>query len=186
VVAKDLVSVRVVAGWLLIFSGILFLPGGMLYTGRAIWRWSAAQSQRHLYWERGFVMAAILIATLGLALLERLLVAAGDEILSSIGMAIFLIGAVLVIAAETFSLSRQGETYVMIVVFVILAFLGQATFGASILRTGLLPAWVGWATMLWNLAWLVIMPIARPQNMYYPWLHYVVPILIGISLLSRG
>jgi hypothetical protein len=185
-VAKDLVSVQVVAGWLLIFSAILFLPGGMLYTGRAIWKWPAAQSQRYLSWERGFVIAAVLVATLGLALLERPLETAGDGILAPLGMIIFLIAAVLVIAAETFSLSRQEDVYAMVVAFVVLAFLGQAAFGASILRTGFLPAWVGWATMLWNLAWLVIMPTARPDNMYYPWLHYVAPVLIGIALLSRG
>ena len=185
-VEKGLVSVQFVAGWLLIFSGILFLPGGMLYTGRAIWKWPAAQSQRFLYWERGFVMAAIIVATLGLVLLERLLVAAGDGILSPIGVAIFLIGVVLVLVAETLSLGRQEEVYTMIVVFIILAFLGQAVFGAAILRTGLLPAWVGWGTILWNLAWLLIMPIARPDDMYYPWLHYVAPLMIGIALLSRG
>jgi hypothetical protein len=185
-IEEGLVSVQGVAGWLLIFSGILFLPGGMLYTGRAIWKWPAAQSQSYLYWERGFVMVAILVATLGLVLLERLLVAAGDETLSSIGVAIFLIGVVLVLAAETLSLGRQAEIYAMIVVFIILAFLGQAAVGASILRTGFLPAWVGWGTVLWNLAWLVILPIARPDDMYYPWLHYVSPLLIGIALLSRG
>jgi len=34
--------------------------------------------------------------------------------------------------------------------------------------------------------WLVILPINRPQNMYYPWLHYVAPLLIGIGLLIKG
>ena len=183
---KDPISQQIVAGWLLILSGIIFVPGGLLYTGRAIWKWPAGQSQSYLYWERGLVMAAVLIATLGLVLLERLLEAASDRILSPLGMAIFLIGAVLVIAAETLSLCRQEEVYPMIVVFIILAFLGQAAFGAAILGTGFLPAWVGWATILWNLAWLVILPIARPDNMYYPWLHYVAPLLIGIALLSRG
>jgi len=91
-----------------------------------------------------------------------------------------------VVAAETFSLNRQEMIYAPIVAFVVLAFLGQAAFGAAILRTGLLPAWVGWATILWNLAWLVVLPIARPDNMYYPWLHYVAPLLIGIALLSIG
>ena len=182
----DFTSEQVVAGWLLILSGAVFLPGGLLYTGRAIFKWPVAQSQSYLFWERGFVMAAILVATLGLALLERLLEAAGDRILSLSGMVIFLIGVVLVLVAETYSLSRQEMSYAPIVVFVILAFLGQATFGASILRTGLLPAWAGWATVIWSLTWLVILPIARPQDMYYPWLFYVAPELIGILLLVRG
>ena len=180
---KVLTSQQIVCGWLLILSGVIFVPGGLLYTGRAILKWPAAQSQSYLYWERGLVMAAILDATLGLVLLERLLGAAGDQILTPIGLTIFLIGTVLVLTAETLSLGRQEMIYAPIVVFVVLAFLGQAAFGAAILRTGLLPAWVGWATIIWNLAWLVILPIARPQNMYYPWLHYVAPVIIGIMLL---
>lgn len=130
-------------------------------------------------------MAAILVAALGFVLLERLLQAAGDGILAPLGLVVFLIAVVLVLTAETSSLSRQKYDYAPIVVFVILAFLGEATFGASILRTGLLPAWVGWATVIWNLGWLVILPIARPQDIYYPWLFYVAPELIGILLLVR-
>ena len=101
-------------------------------------------------------------------------------------MTIFLIGAILVTAAETFSLSRQAWAYAPIVVSVILAFLGQAVFGMSLLQTGLLPAWIAWATIFWNLGWLVILPIARPHDMYYPWLHYVAPLLIGIALLLKN
>ena len=130
-------------------------------------------------------MGAILVATLGLVLLERLLGAVGDQILAPIGLTIFLIGTVLVLAAETFGLDRQEMIYAPIVAFVVLAFIGQAVFGDAILRTGLLPVWVGWATILWNLAWLVILPIARPQDIYFPWLHYVAPVMIGIMLLVR-
>lgn len=179
---KSLVSGQVVAACLLILSGVLFVPGGLLFTGRAILKWPSAQSQNFLYWERGFIIAAILVATLGWVLLERLLETAGDMILAPAGMVIFLIGAVLCLAVESFSLNRQESAYAPIVVFVILVFLGEAAFGGSILRTGLLPAWVGWATVIWNLAWLVILPIARPQDMYYPWLFYAAPLVIGIML----
>jgi hypothetical protein len=183
--AKDVISEQVVAGWLLILSGMIFVPGGLLYTGRAILKWPAAQSRSYLYWERGLVMAAIIVATLGFMLLAQLLEDAGDRILSSSGMTIFLLGTVLALTAETFSLNQQKYSYAPIVAFVILSFLGQAIFGASILRTGFLPGWAGWATVIWNLAWLIILPIARPQDIYYPWLHYVAPLLIGIMLLIR-
>jgi len=163
---KDFTSEQVVTGWLLILSGILFVPGGLLFTGRAIFKWPTAQSQSYLTWERGLVMAAILVATLGLALLERLLEAAGDRMLAPAGIVLFLIGTSLVFMAETTTINRQEPIYAMIVVFVALIFLGEAGFGASILRTGLLPGWVGWATVLWNLAWLAILPIARPQDVY--------------------
>jgi hypothetical protein len=183
---KLFASEQITAGWLLILSSIIFMVGGMLYAGRAIWKWSAGEARSYLLWERGFVMAAILTASLGLVLLERLLEAAGDNILPPLGLTLFLIGVVLVLAAETFSLSQQTWVYAPIVVFVILAFLGEAVFGMALLRTGLLPAWVGWATIVWSLAWLIILPIARPRDLYYPWLHYVAPLLIGISLLFKG
>ncbi len=183
---KELLSEQFAAGWLLILGGIIFLPAGLLYTGRAIFKWPAAQSQGYLFLERSLVMAACIVAALGFVLLDRLLEAAGDGTLSPLGLVIFLIGTVLVLAAETFSLGRQEMIYAPIVAFVVLAFVGQAVFGASILRSGLLPGWVGWATIVWNLAWLVILPIARPQDVYYPWLHYVAPLIIGITLLGKG
>lgn len=185
-VVKDVLSVQVVAGWLLLLSGFIFSVGGTLYTGRAIWKWPAGQTHRFLIWERGFVIAALLVAVLGLNLLEGMLEAAGDRILAPSGMALMLIGAGVSVFAETFSISRQEWIYAPTVAFVVLAFLAQALFGVALLRTGLLPAWIGWVTILWNLGWLVVLPIARPKDMYYPWLHYVAPLLIGIGLLLKG
>lgn len=184
-VAQITLSEPAASGWLLILSGIIFMAGGMLYTGRAIWKWPAGQTQRYLIWERGLVIAALLAAVLGFTILERMLEAAGDWILAPSGMSLLLIGAAVVIHAETFSISRQEWVYAPTVAFVVLAFLAQALFGAALLRTGLLPAWIGWVTILWNLGWLVILPVARPKDMYYPWLHYVAPLLIGIGLLLR-
>jgi len=83
-------------------------------------------------------------------------------------------------------ISRQDMVTAATVAFVLLAFLAEALFGAALLRTGLLPAWIGWVTVIWNLAWMIILPLARPQEMYYPWLHYVAPLLIGIGLLVTG
>ena len=185
-VAEVLISEQIVTGWLLILSGIIFAGGGFLYTGRAIWKWPMGSTPTYLRFERGFVIAALLTAVVGLTLLERLLEATGDNILAPSGLVIFLIGAVLVMVAETFFLSRQETLYGPIVVFVVLAFLAQAVFGAAILRSGFLPGWVGWATIIWNLGWLVALPIARPHDIYYPWLHYVAPMMIGIALLSTG
>jgi hypothetical protein len=184
-VGKDLFSEQVVAGSLLILSGVIFTVGGILYTGRAIWKWPAGESLGYLRWERGFVMAAVLVAVLGLVLLERILEAAGDTLLAPLGMTTFLIGAVIVIVAETFHLSGQEWVYAPIVVYVVLAFLAQAVFGVALLRTGLLPGWVGWATVIWNLAWLVALPIISPHDIYYPVLHHAAPLMIGIALLVR-
>jgi hypothetical protein len=185
-VGNDLIIEQVLAGWLMILSALVFVVGGILYTGRAIWKWPVADGPAFLRLERGFVIAALLTVVVGLTLLERRLVAAGDNLLAPAGMVLFLIGAVLALVAETYSLSRQEWIYASIVVFIVLAFLGQAIFGAALLRTALVPAWVGWVAILWSLGWLVILPIARPKNMYYPWLHYVAPLLIGITLVLSG
>jgi hypothetical protein len=183
---NSLFSEQIVSGWLLILSGIIFLPGGMLYAGSNIWKWPIGNTHRYLLWERGFVMAALLVALLGLRILEGMLEAAGDKILAPSGMSLLVIGAGVVIFAEAYSISRKEWVYAPIVMFVILAFLAQALFGGALLRTGFLPGWIGWATILWNLGWLVILPMARPKDMYYPWLHYVAPVLIGIGLLVKG
>jgi hypothetical protein len=185
-VAQDLISEQAITGWTLILSAFIFSIAGTLYTGRAIWKWPAGQSHRYLLWERGFVIAALLVAALGLSLLEGMLEAAGDRILAPSGMVLFLIGAGVVVFGETYFISRQEWVYAPFVVFVVLSFLAQAFFGAALLRTGLLPIWIGWVAILWNLGWLVVLPIARPKDMYYPWLHYVAPLLIGIGLLLKG
>jgi len=184
--AQELVSEQTVAGWLLILSALLFVPSGILYTGRAIFQWPRAQTQSYLYWERGLVIAAILVATMGFLLLTQRLESAGDRIVAPLAMLLIAVSTILVITAETFSLGGQQGTSVAVTVFIFLSLLGQAAFGVSILRAGLLPGWVGWATVAWGLAWMVILPIARPQDMYYPWLHYVAPLIIGITLLVRG
>ena len=184
--ANNMLSAQMTAGWLLILSWFIFLAGGFLYTGRAIWKWPVGQTRRYLILERGFVIAALLLVSLGLNLLERLIEAAGDSILAPSGWVLWLIAAVVAVLAETFFISRQEWLYAPIAAFVILAFLAQAFFGAALLSTGLLPGWVGWTAVLWNLGWLVILPIARPKDMYYPWLHYIAPLLIGIGLLISG
>ena len=109
----------------------------------------------------------------------------GDRNLVPSGMVLLLIGAGVATFGETFYISRQGWIYAPIAAFVVLAFLAQAVFGAALGCIGFLPGWVGWATILWNLGWLVVLPITRPNGMYYPWLHYVAPLVIGIALLVK-
>lgn len=49
--------------------------------------------------------------------------------------------------------------------------------------SGLLPAWVGWTMVAWNIGWLIVLPIFTPSNMYYPFVHFLPWLLIGIALL---
>ncbi len=175
-------NVASLAGDLLILCGAQFLAGAAMYTGRVIWKWRAAAAPGYLRLERGFVMAALLAVLLGFTLLDRTLEAA-ETAFAPLGLMIYVISAALGFVAETAFLGRGDWPYATIVAHVVLAFLAQAAFGAALIETRFLPAWVGWATVIWNLAWLVILPIRR-RDMYYPWLHYVAPLLIGIVLLG--
>ncbi len=180
---ESLLTERRLAASLLILCGIVFFVAGYLFTARAIWRLPGAQSDLHLRWERGFVIAALLINVMGFVLLEGLLRAAGDTLIARLALAIYLVGAAVLLVAEGTFLHRGGWVTPQIVFHVVLAFLAQAAFGASLLRTRLVPGWAGWATLLWNIAWLVILPLVSPRDLYYPVLHHVAPLLIGIGLL---
>jgi hypothetical protein len=178
-------SEQQIAGGLLILSGLVFCVGGILYMGRAMLKWPAAESSGYLIWERGLVMASVLINVLGLVLLEAILRAAGDPVVARLGMVTYTFGAAIIVVAETWFLSRHEWVYAQVVVYVVLALLAQAAFGLALLITGFLPAWVGWATILWNLACLVVLPLVSPRDIYFPALHYVAPLLMGIALLLK-
>jgi hypothetical protein len=49
----------------------------------------------------------------------------------------------------------------------------------------LVPRWIGWATAVWNLAWLAGLVLARPWDIYFPILHLVMPVFIGAALILR-
>lgn len=83
-------------------------------------------------------------------------------------------------------LNNREWVYSQIVLYVVLAFLAQAAFGVALLRTGLVAGWAGWATIIWNLVWLIVLPIATPRDMYFPALQHTAPLIIGVALLVRS
>lgn len=181
--AQSLLVERRVTAVLLILCGIVFLVVGYLFTTRVLWEWPAAQTELHLRWERGLVITAFLINVMGFVLLEGLLREAGDRVIARLALPLYLIAAAVLVVAEMAYLNNRTWVYPQIVAHVVLTFIAQAAFGMALLRTGLVVPWAGWATIIWNLALLVIMPIFFPHDMYFPWLHYVAPLMIGIALL---
>lgn len=173
---------NVTAG-LLIVGALILAVGALLYTGRQFAGWAAALKPTYLYWERGLVNAAAVLNVVGLALLEGILREAADPVLARIGLTALLVGVPLVIVAEAHWLHDQMWVGSLVRTYVVLAFLGEAAYGGSLLVTGLLPAWIGWATILFNLGWLVV--LIGTRDPYYPVLHHVAPLLIGILLLVR-
>jgi hypothetical protein len=182
---QGLVVERRISASLLILCGVVFVVAGLLYTARAIWKWPVGQTPLYLRWERGLVIAAFMISVLGFVLLEDLLRNTGDTIFARSALAIYLISAAVLVVAETTFINTGALTYPQIVAHVILTFLAQAAFGLALLLIGLLPGWVGWATIIWNLGCLVVVPITHSDDIYFPWLHYVAPLIIGITLLGQ-
>lgn len=172
-------------GMLLILSSVIFLVAAILFTIRFLWELPIGRTPSFFLWERSLVIAALLAALLSFTILKRVLEAAGDGILATMALVLFLVAAVLAVVAETISFPSDDIAYPPIVAYVVLSFLGQVLFGMALLRTGLVPAWVGWVTVIWNLAMLVFLTASKPQDMYYPWLHYIAPLLIGIALLRK-
>ena len=64
-------------------------------------------------------------------------------------------------------------------------FLGQAPFGIALLGSSLVPRGVGWFVVALNVGCLVILTASVPSNIYYPALHFVAPLVIGILLARR-
>ncbi|HEY5987698.1 MAG TPA: hypothetical protein VIV12_15180, partial [Streptosporangiaceae bacterium] len=81
----------------------------------------------------------------------------------------------------------------LMVVAVLLLFGAGALLGAAILASRLVPAWVGWAAVIWNVAWPAVLPtlwgvlpIVSPGDLYYPVLHAIPLLLISIPLIRPG
>ena len=177
-----------IAGVLLTSCFLVFAVGGVMFWARNGLAGQPAPSFAYLALERGFVMAAAVITAVGLLLFAAIVGGAhGDALLPArLAAATYAVATALLLVAEL-GLLRSGHfPYALIVAYVVPAFLAQATLGAILLRTGYLPAWIGWAAIAWNIAWLVALAILSPGNVYYPVLHHAIPLLIGIALLRRG
>lgn len=184
--AQALLFERRLAALLLIGCFAIFVVAGLLFTGRTIWKWSAAQTDTYLRWERGWVIAAALVNVLGFVVLTELLQVAGDVILARLALALTMLGTAVLLVAESAFLHDRRWVSAQVVLYVALAFLAQAAFGVVLLHSGLIPAWVAWVTIVWNLGWLTLFALARPKDIYYPVLHHVAPVFIGVALLATG
>ena len=156
---------------------------------------------RPWFWATFSFIGAILVTLFGLGLLANLLRAAGDPGFADVGLLAFAVGAVLWVIhlAERLTvhpwagreLKATGVipdvytalstwTWALFVIFTILAFGGMMAFGGAILATSVLPQWLGWATIIYSAAGLVILAITRDA---LPIMHHLMPFVIGIVLL---
>ena len=184
---RDWLTARSVTGGLLLAATTLVLVGILMFNYRVFLHGPLGARPWFFQWERGLILSGFLVTALGLAGLKRLLQQAGDPLLADVGLTAYGLGAVLLVLVEVAWLTAAGWpdrlTGTLTRIFVMLSFVAQATFGVAVLRTGLLPPWLGWTTVIWHLAWLVLMLGARDP--YYPFMHLQLPLLAGLWLLAH-
>ena len=130
-------------------------------------------------------MAAMVLSALGFCLLDGRPYRPGTYVFMRLGVTAYLASSIIGVVAETLELTSTA-VYPMFVVYVTLAFVSQATIGcAALAMSELIPRWIGWATAIWNLAWLAILVLARPWDIYFPILHLIMPVFIGAALILR-
>jgi hypothetical protein len=155
-----------------------------------LWKWGAS-----------LLISGTIVTTLGFGLLTTLFRAAGECTFSSLGVIALLFGSVLWVitlavrlgidplaAQETAKTGVLPDYYILLkcwvqvlfVIYTILAFSALAAYGWAVLSTPILPRWVGWTAIAYGLAGLGLLAVTKDAP---PFLHYLMPLLMGILLL---
>jgi hypothetical protein len=134
-------------------------------------------------------MGSYLAAALGTAVLEPAPGEAGAAILGRLAATAFPMAAGVALVMEALNQAPPA----LVVVSVLLLFGAEALLGAATLASRLVPAWVGWTAVIWNVAWPAVLPtlwgvlpIVSPGDFYYPVLHAIPLLLISIPLIRPG
>jgi len=173
------------AGLFLVLHIVTTMPGFMLFWLRRGHKGGPPRSHAHWVFERNSILSGVVLTAIGFVLLEVAFQNTDGAILANIGATAFFFGGVLVVAAEALMPTLGYEkVYGLIVVYVVIAFLAEAVIGVAIIQSGLLATWIGWATILWNIACLIILSLFSRRDMYFPILHYIMPLVMGIALLG--
>ncbi len=140
----------------------------MMFWLRRVHRGGPPRSRTHFIVERSSIMCGAILAAIGFELLADAFQNAGG-VLAIIGATAYLFGAVLLVAGEALSLTMGYETYPVIVIYVVMAFLAQAAIGGAVIQSGLLAASIGWIMILWNIVWLIVLSLFSRRDMYSPY-----------------
>ncbi len=174
------------AGLLFVLSTVATFPGFMMFWLRRGHRGGLPRS--HTFWviERSSILSGVILIASGFMLLESALQNTDGYVLANIGATAYFFGGVLVVAAEALMLTLGYEKVVSLVnIYVVMAFLAEAALGGALIQSEVVAASIGWAMILWNMVWLIVLSLFGRRDLYYPILHYVMPLVIGIALLLK-
>lgn len=153
-------------------------------------------------WGNVFMGAAIVPLLAGLSILTTLL-EGKERVFSRLGLVGFswpplcgsssqhFVACTVQVAQEMTTAGASGTApayyaplaqwaFSLIFIYDVLGFLALAAHGISLLQCRLVPAWAGWATLIFSIAMLIVLFI-RGNNL--PIFHYLPSLLIGILLL---
>jgi hypothetical protein len=182
-------SLERAGGFFLVLGFVANFGGVLMFSLRHGTAGGPPPNQPYFVWERSFFLAAVVLTAIGFVLLEGYLRNTNGSVLARTGATAYLFGGILGVAAEALTLSTgfdEPHFLALINIYVVLAFLAQAAIGGALLQSGLLAAWIGWVTILWNLGCLVVLPVITPDDIYFPIFHHLMPLLIGSALLWRS
>jgi hypothetical protein len=173
------------AGLILVLGFVANFGGVLMFSLRqsAAGGWAATQS--FFVTERLFIIAAVILTALGYVLLEGEFQGKDGCVLARIGASAYFFAATLIVTAELLGLNLGSDVREFGPLYVVIAFLAGASIGGALLRSRLLPTWIGWTAVIWSIGWLVILLLFSPIGIYFPVLHHVLPLVIGIALLTR-
>jgi hypothetical protein len=155
-------------------------------------------------WANIFMGTAAVVLLAGLSMLTTILEGAHERVFSRLGLVGFLLAAVLWVIFSAFravvtvraaqEMKATGAVpayyeplaqwgFALFYVSAVVGFLALAAYGGSLIQVGLLPAWAGWATLVFSIAMLILLLIMGDT---LPAFHYVPALLIGILLLLHG
>ena len=175
-----------IAGLFLVLTGVATFPGFMLFWLRRGHKGGPPHSHPQWIVERSSILSGVVLTAIGFVLLQSVFQNTAGTGLMNIGATAFFFGGVLGVAAEALMLTLGYEkVYGLIVSYVVIAFLAEAAIGAAMIQSGLLAAPIGWVTILWNIASLIGLALFSRRDMYFPILHYVMPLVIGLALLLK-
>ena len=179
-------SIERAAGLILVLCSVASFPGFMMFGLRRGHRGGPPRSRAHWILERSSILSGVVLVAIGFMLLEGALQNTGGRVLANIGATAYFFGGVLLVAGEALMLTLGYEkVYGLIVIYVVMAFLAQAAIGGALIQSGLVAGSIGWITILWNIAWLIVLSLLARRDLYFPVLHYLMPLVIGIALLLK-
>lgn len=138
-------------------------------------------------WERGLLMAGYLVAAIVVVLLGSALQTLRSVIVARMVTFSLLMAVALAVTAEV-SLVMEGFRMEKDwgLVMVVLLFVAEAIIGVALLNSDFVPPWAASTLILWNAFWLVVQLIVASRAVYFPILHFIPLLVIGIALAGQA